>query len=86
MPTIKETYDLPDRPPVAVRLWIIPGLITIAALGGWFVLPHTPAIAGLLVLVVIVAVGAAIMRVMTSRELSELPRRRPVKPPSTGGD
>ena len=86
MPTIKETYGLPERTPVPMRLWLVPGIITVVAVGGWLALPHTPAVAGLLVVAVLVAVGSGIGRIMTSRQLSEPPQRKPVKPPSVGGD
>ena len=85
-PNIRETYSLPRRSPVAVRLWLVPGVITVIAFGLWLVLPRTPVVAGLLVLVVIVAVGSAIGRIATSRQLTDLPQREPVKPPSVGGD
>jgi hypothetical protein len=85
-PTIRETYNLPKRSPVAARLWLVPGIITVIAFGLWLALPRTPVVAGLLVLVVIVAVGTAIARILTSRQLTDLPQRQPAKPPSVGGD
>jgi len=86
MRSIKESYDLPKRLPVPMRVWLMPLIILLASVGGWLVLPRTPVTAGLLVLVIIVVVGASVFRIMTSRQLTALPRRNPVKPPSTGGD
>jgi hypothetical protein len=86
MPTIEESQGAVKRARVPIAVWIFTGVITLIALGGWFVLPHTPAIAGVLVVVVILTVGAGVMRILTSRQLSELPHREPVKAPSIGGD
>jgi hypothetical protein len=88
MPTIKQTYGVPDdiRTPVPVRVWIFPAIIFVVAFGGWLLLPHTPVVAGLLVLAVLIVVASGVMRIMTSRQLNELPGRKPVKPPSVGGD
>jgi hypothetical protein len=85
-PTIKETYSLPKRSPVAVRLWIVPGIITVVAFGLWLALPRTPVVAGLLVLIVIAALGSTVARILTSRQFTDLPERQPAKPPSVGGD
>jgi hypothetical protein len=88
MTSIKQTYGVPDQmpTPVAVRVWIFPALIFVVAVGGWLLLPHTPVVAGLLTLAVIVIVGVGVARIMASRQLNDLPGRKPVKPPSTGGD
>ncbi len=85
-PSIRETYSLPKRVPVTARLWIVPGIITVVVFGLWLALPRTPVVAGLLVVVVILTVGSTIARILMSRQFSEMPQRKPVKPPSTGGD
>ncbi len=84
--SIRETYGLPKRVPVAARVWVFPALVTLVSFGAWLVLPHTPVVAGVLVLIVIGVVGAGVFRIMTSRQLNDLPPRNPAKPPSVGGD
>ncbi len=86
MKSKKTPYGLPKRAPVPMRLWMLPGIISVLSVGGWLLLPRTPVTAGLLVFLVIGAVGAGVFRIMTSRQLNDLPPRNPVKPPSVGGD
>jgi membrane protein implicated in regulation of membrane protease activity len=84
MKRIRETYDLPDRAPVAFRQWALMLAIPALAIGLWIVLPDSPVVVAILVVAVLVAVFVGVQRVLASRQLSEPPTRRPTRPPSAG--
>jgi hypothetical protein len=39
MPDIRETYELPERPPVPYRIWVLTIVVPALALGLWLLLP-----------------------------------------------
>jgi hypothetical protein len=82
MPSMRETYDLPDRVPVPVRHWVLMGIVPLLALVLWLVLPDSPIVVAILVIAVLVTVFVGVQRVLASRQLSERPGRRPTTPPS----
>ncbi|MDQ3678915.1 MAG: hypothetical protein M3401_19305 [Actinomycetota bacterium] len=83
MRSVRETYDLPKRPPLPFRQIAVMIAIPLAALVLWFVLPHSPVTVVLLALSLLVAVFMGVGTVLRSRELDEKPGREPVTPPST---
>ncbi|MGH2850275.1 MAG: hypothetical protein ACRDLP_06630 [Solirubrobacteraceae bacterium] len=78
-----DTYGLPHRTPVFVRLTVfmfIPAIVLIAL---WLLLPHSPAVVAILTIVTLLVVGGGLWRILGARELSEPPGRHPVPPPSS---
>jgi len=86
MRSFLDTYDLPHRVPVAVRVWILMLAAPAIVIGLWFVLPHTVVAVIVVAAVAILVVFGGLARILSARELKELPPRRPMKPPSVGGD
>ena len=86
MRTIRETYDLPSRPGVAFRQWMVMLAVPGIALGLWLLLPHSPITVAVIAIVVLAAVFIGVGFVLSSRQASEPPRRDPMPPPSTTRD
>jgi hypothetical protein len=84
MSRVRETYDLPARPPVPFRQWGLMLLVPLLAIVLWVVLPDSPVVVALLVIVVLATVFLGVGRILRSRQLSEPPGRNPVRPPSEG--
>ncbi len=82
MSTIRETYDLPRKPPVPFRQWgLMLGFVALA-LVLWLVLPDSPVTVALLAITLLAVVFAGVASVLRSRSLSEAPPSRPTTPPS----
>jgi hypothetical protein len=86
MRSIRETYDLPRRPGVAFRQWMVMLAVPVIALGLWLVLPDSPITVAVTAILVLVAVFAGVGFVLSSREASEPPRKDPIPPPSITRD
>ena len=82
MPSVRESYDLPKRPPLPFRQAVVMFVTPALALGLWLLLPSSPITVGLLAIALLVAVFTGVGTVLRSRELDEKPGRRPVTPPS----
>jgi hypothetical protein len=82
---LREDYDLPDKPPLAMRQAGLMAILPIVALGLWLVLPHTAITVALLAVLVLAAVFLGVALVLRSRELTESPGLHPVTPPSLDG-
>ena len=82
MDSVRETYELPKRPPTPFRQWAVMLAIPAIALVLWLVLPDSPITVALLAIAVLVAVFVGVGMVLRSRELEEKPGRHPVTPPS----
>ncbi len=82
MRSVRETYDLPERPPLPFRQIVVMIAIPLAALLLWLALPDSPITVALLVIALLVAVFMGVGTVLRSRELTEKPGRHPVTPPS----
>lgn len=82
MPSVRESYDLPKRPPLPFRQAVVMFVIPVLALGLWLLLPSSPITVGLLAIGLLVAVFTGVGTVLRSRELDEVPGRHPVTPPS----
>ncbi|MGH2918903.1 MAG: hypothetical protein ACRDLS_09965 [Solirubrobacteraceae bacterium] len=83
MRSVRETYDLPKRPPLPFRQVVVMFVIPLAALVLWLVLPHSPITVVVLAIALLVAVFLGVGIVLRSRELDAKPGREPVTPPST---
>ena len=83
MTGLLDTYGLPHRLPVVFRIVILMLAVPGVGIALWLILPHTPAVVGVLVVYVLAAVGLGLWRISTARELSRPPGRHPMPPPST---
>ncbi len=86
MRTVRETYDLPKRPPVPFWQWMVMLAAPVLALGLWLAAPDSPITVALLAIAMLVAIFFAVSLVLRSRQLSEPPGEHPVAPPSTRRD
>jgi hypothetical protein len=82
MSSTRQDYDLPKRVPVPARHWALMLGVVALALVLWVVLPDSPIFVAVLVIAVLGAVFLGVSRVLSSRQLSEPPPRRPTTPPS----
>ena len=82
MENIRETYDLPRRPGVAFRQWLVMLAVPVIALGLWLVLPDSPLTVAFLAIAVLAAVFIGVGSVLRSRQASEPPGEHPMTPPS----
>jgi hypothetical protein len=83
---VLDTYHLPRFIPFPVRLFLFFVAIAIPVLLLWWLgLPHTVAIVVALAFVELVIVFGGLWLLFLSAELTRLPRRMPVQPPSTKG-
>jgi hypothetical protein len=82
MPSVRETYDLPEDAPTPIRLWVAMVVFAAVSLLVWLVLPHTPVVVGVLVLLLLAIAFLLVQIVLSSRELEEPPGRNPTTPPS----
>jgi len=82
MSNVRESYDLPKRPPVAFWQWAVMLAAPLLALGIWRAAPDSPVTVGLLAVTMLVAVFVGVSLVLRRRELSEAPGEHPVPPPS----
>lgn len=82
MRSVRETYDLPKRPPLPFRQIAVMLTIPVAALLLWLALPDSPITVALLVIALLIAVFMGVGMVLRSPELDEKPTREPVTPPS----
>jgi len=78
MPSIRETYDLPRKPPAMFRF---AGFMVAFAVGApllWLVLPDgVVTVAGLAILLLVI-IAFALRSILSSREVEQAPPRRPV--------
>lgn len=80
--TLRDTYDLPERPPLPFRTAAVMLVVPLIALGLWLVLPSSAITVALLAIAVLAAVFIGLWLVLRSRELDERPGREPMTPPS----
>jgi hypothetical protein len=77
MRSVRETYDLPERPPTPFRQWGFMVAVPVIVLVGWIVLPDSPVAVALLAIASLLVVFAGIAWVLRSRQFSDPPRRNP---------
>lgn len=82
MESVRESYDVPKRPPAPFRQWAVMLAVPALALLLWLALPDSPITVALLAIAVLGAVFGGVWLVLRSRELEEKPGRNPVTPPS----
>ena len=85
MEPIRETYDMPKTTPVPMRQWVLMLAVPLIAIGLWLILPDSPIVVALLVIVVLATVFLGVQRILSARQLSETPGRHPTTPPSARG-
>jgi len=86
MPSVRETYDLPKRPPLPFKQFALMAAFPLAALVLWLLLPDSPITVALLAIAVLVAVFAGVGMILRTRGLDKEPSRDPVTPPSVEKD
>jgi 4-hydroxybenzoate polyprenyltransferase len=82
MRSVRDTYDVPKRPPLPLRQLAVMAIAPLAALALWLAVPDSPVTVALLAITFLGAVFMAVAKVLRSRELDETPGRNPVTPPS----
>ena len=82
MRTIRDTYDLPQRPPVPFWQWAVMLAAPALALGVWLLAPDSAITVALLAVALLAAVFIGVSVVLRKRELSEPPGEHPMPPPS----
>jgi membrane protein implicated in regulation of membrane protease activity len=75
--SVRETYDLPRRPPVSLRFAAFMTVFSVGAVLLWLVLPDSPVTVALLAIALLAIVFAGVSRIFTSREVTEAPPHRP---------
>jgi uncharacterized membrane protein YqjE len=79
---VRETYDLPERPPFPIRMLALLALFPLVAIVLWIVFPDSPIFVALLAISLLAFVFGSVGGVLRRRELREHPERRPTTPPS----
>lgn len=82
MRSVRETYDLPKRPPLPFRQLAVMLVMPLLALGLWLALPDSAITVAVLAVCIIVAVSLGVSLVLRSRRASEAPGHNPIRPPS----
>ncbi|HVL30708.1 MAG TPA: hypothetical protein VM299_00610 [Solirubrobacteraceae bacterium] len=77
MPNIRETYDLPRKPPATMRYIAFVLAFVIAAPLLWLILPDGIVTVALLGILLLVVIGLALRAILGSRDVNEPPPRRP---------
>ena len=83
--SLREDYDLPRRTSLGVRIWVVMGIVPLAALVLWIVAPSSPAAVAVLAIALLILVGAGIFWAISARDLRRAPGRNPQTPPSVRG-
>jgi hypothetical protein len=78
MRSIRDTYDLPRKPPVTIRFV---GFVVAFAVGApllWLLLPDGVVTVAALAVLLLLVIGFALRSILSSREVEQQPPRRPV--------
>jgi len=75
--SLRESYDLPEGPGLAGRMWIAMTVFAGVALLLWLLLPDSPITVAVTFIVLLGIVGAGVATAMSSRQAQEPPPRRP---------
>jgi membrane protein implicated in regulation of membrane protease activity len=67
--SIRQQYDIPRKAPTPLLVWALIGVVIVAALGLWLVLPDSPLTVAFLFLVILGAVFFGVSRILFSRRL-----------------
>jgi hypothetical protein len=82
MSSLREIYELPDRPPIPYRVWALMLVVLAMSLGLWLLLPDSTVAVVILFVAVTTTVFMGVWHVLASRDLEEPPPPNPVPPPS----
>jgi uncharacterized membrane protein YqjE len=80
--SIRDEYDLPRRTSLGLRLWVVMGIVPLAALILWIVAPGSPVAVAVLAIALLALVFGGVAWAMSSRDLRTPPGRHPTRPPS----
>jgi len=83
--SLLQDYGLPRRTSLGLRMWVLMGVVPLAALVLWLVSPSSPVAVAVLAIAILVLVGAGVAWAMSSRDLRRPPGRNPQTPPSARG-
>ena len=81
--SLREDYDLPHRTSLGSRMWVVMGIVPLAALILWIVAPNSPAAIAVLAIALLALVFGGVWWALSSRDLRKAPGRNPEPPPST---
>ena len=82
MDSVRETYELPERPPLPFRQLGVIIVVHVLLVVLWLLLPSSALTVALLAVTILSAVFFGTALVLRSRELDEKPGREPMPPPS----
>lgn len=80
MRNVRETYDLPERPPPAYRQWALMLAVPVIVIALWLLLPKSPVAVIILGVVTLAVVFLGVQRVLSSRQLHQPPGHNPAPP------
>lgn len=78
MRSIRETYDLPRKPPALFRFAAFMVAFAVGAPLLWLVLPHGVVTVAALAVALLLIIGFALRSILSSREIEQPPPRQPV--------
>lgn len=85
MRSVRESYDLPRRPPPAVKMLAFMAIFSIGATVAWLVFPESAISVAVLFVALTLLVAGGVWWIFSRRDTREPPGRNPVRPPSTEG-
>jgi len=80
--TLRDEYDLPKRTSLGLRMWVVMGIVPLAALVLWLVTPGSPVAVAVLAIALLALVFGGVAWAMSARDLRRPPGRSPQRPPS----
>ncbi len=78
MSDLRETYDLPRKPPATFRFIGFLALFVVGAPLLWLVLPDGAVTVAVLAIFFLVVIGFALQSILSSRDVTRPPGRNPV--------
>jgi hypothetical protein len=78
MRSVRQTYDLPRKPPAMFRFAAFMVAFAIGAPLLWLVLPDGVVTVAVLAVALLLIIGFALRSILASREVEQPPPRRPV--------
>lgn len=85
MRSVRETYDLPRRPPAAIRMLVFMAIFALGATFAWLLFPDSAISVAVLAVALLLIVGGGVWWIFSSRGVREVPGREPMQAPSTEG-
>ena len=80
--SLRDEYDLPKRTSLGLRMWVVMGLVPLAALVLWIIAPGSPVAVAVLAIALLAIVFGGVAWAMSARDLRRAPGRSPQRPPS----